>query len=100
MHLTLKQISAVIAFSILVLSGCGQGVQGDRSIRFSSDGGSVGFQNGRDGVFVADPQTGKPRKIFEPAADIIATSTPLWSPAAKRLIFTTARPASGQAPPQ
>jgi len=82
-----------IALGILSFftTGCGQGVQGDRTIHFSSDGTSVSFQNGKEGVFVADPVTGKPRKIFEPDKDIIAASTPLWAPAGKKLIFTTAR---------
>jgi Tol biopolymer transport system component len=90
---------ALIVFGSLSLftTGCGQGVQGDRTIHFSGDGTSVSFQNSKDGVFVADPVTGKPRKIFEPEKDIVAASTPLWSPAGKKLIFTTARLAEGEA---
>jgi hypothetical protein len=79
----------------LSATGCGQGVQGDRSIHFSNDGTNVSFQNGKDGVFVADPVTGKPRKIFEPDNHIIAASTPVWSPAGTKLIFTTAVLADG-----
>jgi Tol biopolymer transport system component len=87
-----------VAFGLVALfmTGCGQGVQGDRSIHFSSDGKSVSFHNGRDGVFVADLRTGESRKIFEPTPDIVATSAPLWAPDGKRLIFTTARLGSGE----
>jgi Tol biopolymer transport system component len=82
-----------IAFSLfsLLAAGCGQGVQDDRSVNFSGDGKSVAIRSGKDGVFVVDPETGKPRRIFEPQSDLVAASAPMWSPAGKRLIFATAR---------
>jgi Tol biopolymer transport system component len=95
MRKSLTVASISIGLIALVTLGCGQGVQGDRSIHFSSDGSSLSFQNGRDGIFVADPKTGLPRKIFEPTPDIVATSAPLWAPDGKRVIFTTARLAAG-----
>jgi Tol biopolymer transport system component len=78
----------------LILAGCGQPVREDRSINWSSEGKSVGFQHGQEGVFVAD-KDGKLSKIFQPEKDVIATSTPLWSPKGRKAIFTTARPAQG-----
>ena len=33
--------------------------------------------------------------MFQPGADVLATSTPLWSPKGRKLIFTTARAADG-----
>src|SRR5207249_2792702 len=51
-----------------------------------------------EGVFVADKDGRTLHKIFQPPPDTIATSTPLWSPAGKRMLFTTARSPSGQPP--
>jgi hypothetical protein len=82
---------AVLLFvGSLFLSGCG-GVREDRTITFSSAGNQVGFQHGREGVFVADKEGGGLTKIFTPDKDMIAVSTPLWAPNDRRLIFTTAR---------
>src|SRR5262249_8835073 len=39
---------------------------------------------------------GKLTRIFQPDPGVIATSTPLWGPAGKRVLFTTARRPSGQ----
>jgi hypothetical protein len=100
MHISPRQLASTAILWMILGAGCGQGVQGDRSIPFSKDGGSIAFPNGREGVFVADPHSGKPRKVFEPNADVLAASTPLWSPAGRQLIFTTARLTSGQASPQ
>jgi Tol biopolymer transport system component len=72
--------------------GCG-GVREDRTVTFSPDGNAVGFQHGRDGVFVADKDGGGLTRVFTPGKDVLAASTPLWAPNDKRLIFTTARPA-------
>jgi hypothetical protein len=84
--------------TICVLWGCGQPAREDRSIHFSSDGGQVGFQHGNEGVFLANPNGGPPRKIFQPSADVIAVSTPLWAPGGKEVVFCTAT-GTGQLPP-
>ncbi len=80
----------------LAVAGC-DAVREDRTIEFSADAGSVGFQHGDQGVFVADKDGGGLKKVFEPGADVLATSTPLWSPKGRRLVFTTARAADGDA---
>src|SRR3979409_60923 len=78
-------------FVVMVfLAGCGQPVREDRSINWSRDGASVGFQHGQEGVFLADKDGGKLTKIFQPDPNVIATSTPIWSPAGKQVLFTTA----------
>jgi dipeptidyl aminopeptidase/acylaminoacyl peptidase len=75
---------------LLLVIGCGQPVREDRSMNYEKDGDAVAFQHGNNGVFVAD-KDGAPKKIFQPPADVLATSSPLWSPTDKRLIFTTAK---------
>jgi hypothetical protein len=75
----------------MMLPGCGGATREDRTITFSATGGSVGFQHGREGVFVADKDGGGLTKIFTPDENVIAVGTPLWAPNDKRLIFTTAR---------
>jgi len=75
----------------VILPGCGGTTREDRSITFSAGGGQVGFQHGREGVFVADKEGGGLTKIFAPDKDTIAVGTPLWAPNDRRLIFTTAR---------
>ena len=79
----------------LILAGCGQPVREDRSINWSREGESVGFQHGQEGIFVADKDGGKLTKIFQPGENIVATSTPLWSSVGRKAIFTTARAAQG-----
>jgi WD40-like Beta Propeller Repeat len=79
---------------VLALSGC-EGVREDRTIEFSPQADSVGFQHGEQGVFVADKNGGGLKKVFQPGADVVATSTPLWSPKGRRLVFTSARAADG-----
>jgi len=74
----------------LFLAGC-QPVQEDRTVAWSGDGQEVGFQHGTEGVFVADREGKGLEKVFQPGPDVHATSTPLWSPSDRRLIFTTAR---------
>ncbi len=81
---------------VLLLAGC-NAVREDRTIEFSAEADSVGFQHGDQGVFVADKDGGGLKKVFQPDADVLATSTPLWSPAGRRLIFTTARAVDGEA---
>src|SRR5262245_71737 len=85
---------AVMVLSLLV-AGCGQPVREDRTITFAPQGDAVGFQHGPEGVFVADKQGGGLTKIFQPGEGTLATSTPLWAPDGKRLLFTTAAPADG-----
>lgn len=80
----------------LLLAGCNV-VREDRTIEFSAEADSVGFQHGDQGVFVADKDGGGLKKVFQPDADVLATSTPLWSPAVRRMIFTTARAVDGDA---
>ena len=77
-------------FAVLFFAGCGTAVREDRTIPFATDGNQVAFQHGRDGIFVAETEGAEPTKIFQPDADVIALSPPLWSPIDKRLIFTTA----------
>ena len=84
---------------VLALVGC-DAVQEDRTIEFSAQADSVGFQHGDQGVFVADKDGGGLKKVFQPGADVLATSTPLWSPKGRRLVFTTARAADGDAADQ
>jgi dipeptidyl aminopeptidase/acylaminoacyl peptidase len=79
---------------VLALSGC-EAVREDRTIEFSPQADSVGFQHGEQGVFVADKNGGGLKKVFQPGADVVATSTPLWSPKGRRLVFTSARAADG-----
>lgn len=67
-------------------------------ITSSPDGTSTGFQHGRDGVFIRDGETGRLERIFTPDEDVLATSTPLWSPDGGRVIFTTAVAADGTEP--
>jgi WD40 repeat protein len=74
-----------------VIAGCDGGVREDRTIEFSAGAESVGFQHGEQGVFVADKNGGGLKKVFQPGGDVLATSTPLWSPKERQLIFTTAR---------
>jgi hypothetical protein len=92
--------SCLLAFGLVAiafLEGCGQPVREDRSIQFNASGGQVGFQHASDGVFLADPKGGPPRKIFQPDANVVAVSTPLWSPGGKEVIFLTAT-SPGQQP--
>lgn len=79
--------------SAALLAGCTSSVREDRTITFAPDGKQVAFQHGRQGIFIAEAEDAEPTKIFQPDADVIATSTPLWSPTDKRLIFVTAKAA-------
>jgi WD40-like Beta Propeller Repeat len=81
---------------VLSLVGC-EPVREDRTIEFSPAAESVGFQHGQQGVFVADKDGGGLKRVFQPGADVLATSTPLWSPKGKQLVFTTANSADGDA---
>src|SRR5215469_2515192 len=68
-----------------------QPVREDRTVTWSAQGDSVGFQHGDEGVFVADREGRGLARVYQPGPDVVATSTPLWSPTDGRLIFTTAR---------
>jgi hypothetical protein len=87
----------LVAF-VALLAGCAQPAREDRSITWSKGGESVGFQHGQEGVFLADKDGRKLTRIFQPDPGVLATSTPLWSPSGKRVLFTTARSPNGQPP--
>jgi hypothetical protein len=93
MRLPLRSACALM-FGFLLAAGCSP-VREDRSINFTSDGAGVGFQHGQDGVYVAASQGTGLKKIFQPTDDMIAVSSPLFSPTDRRLIFTTAKTADG-----
>jgi Tol biopolymer transport system component len=101
MHARLRYRYALFGLLALAvfLAGCAQAVREDRTITWASDGGSVGFQHGREGIFLAEKDGSNLTRIYQPDASVIATSTPLWDPAGKRVVFTTARSANGQAVP-
>lgn len=90
MSVRLPQISLTVLTSCLLVGCSSSAVREDRTIQFSADERHVAFQHGREGIFVAETDGAEPRKIFQPDADVIAVSAPLWSPTDKRLIFTTA----------
>ncbi len=87
----------VLAYALLAV-GC-DGVQEDRHIEFSPSGNQVAFQHGTDGIFVADPETGKLQKVFDPDPSIVAVSTPIWADDESAAIFTTARMDQPPKPP-
>jgi WD40 repeat protein len=90
-------LSGCIGCGCVVVGGC-SGVQQDRTITVSHDGSQVAVQHDRDGIFVADSETGEITKIFDPPQNVVAASSPLWSPHDKRLIFATAVSPSQAAP--
>lgn len=80
----------VLVFLATLFSGCsGDAVQEDRTISFGGDGVAT-FQHGSSGVFI--DVGGETRTIFKPSEDVLATSSPLWSPDKKRVLFTVATP--------
>jgi hypothetical protein len=83
-----------------LVSGCNP-VKQDRSIHFSADGRQVVLNHGADGLFVADADGGTPQRIFRPGPDVLAISPPLFGPNRddRRIVFCTARPEAGDAPP-
>lgn len=95
----LRQSPFLLLVSLCVI-GCAGGVRENRTITFAPDGKQIAFQHGRDGVFIADSEDAEPTKIFQPDANVIAVSAPLWNPVDKRLIFTTAELIDKQAKPQ
>ncbi len=84
--------SVLLLACLALVTGC-QPVREDRTITFSAQGDSVGFQHGQEGVFVADKEDGGLMKVFQPGPDVLAVSTPVWAPKGRRLIFATARAA-------
>lgn len=87
-----NELVAVIGAILLAgCVGCSPGVPEDRSINYSAEGGEVAFQHGEEGVFVASSDGKSMEKIFD-SKDVLASSSPLWSPIDKRLIFTTVEP--------
>lgn len=84
-----------------LMGGCSEQVREDRTITFSDNGKAAGFQHGAEGVFVTNSQTGALEKVFQPDEYTLATSTPLWAPDNKRMLFTTAveRQTDPDAPP-
>jgi Tol biopolymer transport system component len=86
-----------LLFSTLLVAGCSASVREDRTIAFAPDGKRVAFQHGREGIFLVETEGAEPTKIFQPDADVIATSAPLFSPTDKRLIFVTAKSAEKRA---
>ena len=79
------------AWGILLLAGCGDAVPEDRTINMAPSGNRAALQHGADGIFVADPQSGELRKVFDPDKSIVAVSSPLWLPDETQALFTTAR---------
>lgn len=102
MYSTLRRAitpTLTILIVALVLSGC-QPVRQNKTITFSKDGSTVGFQHGPDGVYVAGKEGGPPVKVFEPDPNVAAMSTPLWNPKDGRLLFAMARRKDGKNPPR
>jgi hypothetical protein len=87
------KLAVVVCASLFAfcLAGCSPGVREDRSINYSTEGGSVAFQHGDEGVFVASADGQSLERIFD-SMEVLATSSPLWSPVDQRLIFTTVEP--------
>ena len=79
----------------LAALGCQPAVREDRTITFGPDG-RASFQHGRNGVFVTDPTTGAPKRVYEPAPGDIAFGPPAWDPAGKRMAFAVARALDGK----
>jgi Tol biopolymer transport system component len=90
MSLVSRSRCALCLLPLVLAIGC-QPVREDRSINPSKDGNQFAFQNGNEGVYIANNNGGSPIKIFQPSPGTVATSAPLWSPTDKRLIFTTAQ---------
>src|SRR5262245_21949446 len=88
---------ALLLLSLSVaLAGCGP-VRQDRTIPWSDDGRLAAVQHDGAGIFLTGPDGQPTREIFRPGPEVLVSSSPLWAPAGKRLVFTTARPVG--APP-
>jgi Tol biopolymer transport system component len=82
-----------LGFCLSLTVGCSGSVE-ERTISWSEDGGTVAFQHGEDGVYVASKDGTELEKIHQPEQGELANSTPLWAPNDDRLIFTTAHVAN------
>lgn len=92
----LRPALRAVAFCLfLAVIGCQPGVRENRTITFGADG-TASFQHGRNGVFVTDPITGKPRRIYEPTPDDLAIGPPTWDKTGKRMVFAVAHAADGK----
>ncbi len=90
MSLTPLARRAIVFAFILAGTGCQPGVRENRTITFDSNGRAA-FQHGANGVFVTDPKTGAPKRIYESVPGDIAVSPPAWDSGGKRMVFTVAR---------
>jgi tetratricopeptide (TPR) repeat protein len=88
-------LRASAAVLLLAAIGCNPAVREDRTITFSSDG-KASFQHGKNGVFITDLTTGKPKQIYKPTPDDLAISPPIWDPSGKRMVFAVARSADSK----
>jgi tetratricopeptide (TPR) repeat protein len=87
-------LRAMAAVLLVATIGCKPGVKEDRTITFSPDG-KASFQHGKNGVFITDPATGKPKQIHKPAPDELAISPPIWDAGGKRMVFAVAKATDG-----
>ncbi len=90
MRSIVRAASVCALAAVLAGLGCSPGVRQDRTIAWSPEGKAVGFQHDQEGIFIADEDGGRLEKIFQPGADTLVTSPPLWSPKGDKLIFTVA----------
>ena len=106
MPLTRVPRLAIAVGYVLILVGCSQirtpvdappDVREDRTITFDSSGRAA-FPHGRNGVFVTDPNTGEPKRIYEPTPDDNAVGPLVWEPGGERAVFTVAQPLDGTRP--
>jgi len=88
---TRTSAALVFALFLLGLDGCSGGVRQDQSIHWTADGGQIGFSHHEEGIQIADKDGQKLHKIFQPGPDVLVTSSPIWSPIGRKLIFTTAK---------
>lgn len=86
-----RRIGAIAPFLLVAALGCSPGIKEDRTISFSSDGRSVGFQHGDAGIFLNDVQSGAAEQIYELEPGEIVASSPQFSDD-DALIFAVARP--------
>ncbi|HEY2909981.1 MAG TPA: hypothetical protein VGI99_07030, partial [Gemmataceae bacterium] len=86
---------AIRAAAVLLLAAIGcQPVREDRTIVIGPDG-QTSFQHGLNGVFVTDPTSHLPRRIYEPSPDDLAIGPPRWDASGRKMIFAVAQAADG-----
>lgn len=88
---TTKRLGSFGVLILVVAVGCSPGAREDRTITFSSDGRSVGFQHGDAGVFLNNIQAGSAEQIYELESGEIVASTPQFS-GDDHIVFAVARP--------